>query len=44
MEGNWSETATSSRILKGLKVALKHFVLDFEEPVKDKEPGFKKKE
>ncbi len=32
------------KILKGLKIVLKHFVLDFDDPVKDKEPNFQSKE
>lgn len=35
-----SGNAKCDKILKGVKVALKHFVFDFEDPVKDKEPEF----
>jgi len=37
----WQGSDNGSKILKGLKVALRHFVLDFEDPAKDKEPEFR---
>jgi len=32
------------KICKNLRVALKHLVFDFEDPIKDKEPDFQPKE
>lgn len=36
----FSGNGKGDKILKGVKIALKHFVFDFEDPVKDKEPEF----